>query len=70
MNLDGQRIEANQIEDWKVHFQKFLKRSNGSAGKTIRRRQREAYHEISEKMKNDKYASLLFPTYDKLMRGY
>ncbi|KDE72346.1 hypothetical protein FUSO8_05480, partial [Fusobacterium necrophorum DJ-2] len=68
---DGQRIEANQIEDWKVHFSKSSsKRSNGSAGKTIRRRQREAYHEISEKMKNDKYASLLFPTYDKLMRGY
>ncbi|KDE60943.1 hypothetical protein FUSO3_11535, partial [Fusobacterium necrophorum BL] len=68
---DGKTIEADQLEDWKIHFSKSSsKASNGSAGSTIRRRQREAYNEISERMKNDKYDSLLFSKYNKLMRGY
>ncbi|WP_368501105.1 filamentous hemagglutinin N-terminal domain-containing protein, partial [Fusobacterium sp.] len=68
---DGKIIEANEIENWKRwHSRGDSKRSDGDAGDYIRDRQEEAFNEFSTRVKNDKYASLLFPKYEALMRSY
>lgn len=68
---DGHIIEAKDIGEWILRYSEASsKRSNGSAGSTIRRRQRRAFENIVKKVENNKYESLLFPKYKKLMEGY
>ncbi|MDD7410939.1 beta strand repeat-containing protein, partial [Fusobacterium gastrosuis] len=67
---DGQIIEANQIEEWKIHFsESSSKRTSGSAGSTISRRQRREFNNMVEKINSNKYKALLFPKYTEIMRN-
>ncbi|WP_249526038.1 hypothetical protein, partial [Fusobacterium nucleatum] len=64
-------LNENEINDWKRYYsESSRKRSNGHAGDHVRDKQREAYERISNTVAEDKYKSLLFPKYKKLMEGY
>ena len=68
---DGKILSENEIRDWKRKYSESdRKRSNGNAGDDIRNSQREAFERISNTVANDKYKSILFPNYTKLMEGY
>ena len=68
---DGKILSESEINDWKRYYsESSRKRSNGSAGDHVRDKQREAYERISNTVVEDKYKSLLFPKYKKLMEGY
>ncbi|WP_232623158.1 hemagglutinin repeat-containing protein [Fusobacterium canifelinum] len=69
---DGQIIEADQINDWKRYISPHIKTrsGSGSSGSKVRRDQREAYKEVTDKVTNDKYKSLLFPKYTEYMKRY
>ena len=68
---DGKILSENEIRDWKRKYSESdRKRSNGNAGNDIRNSQREAFERISNTVANDKYKSILFPNYTKLMEGY
>ena len=68
---DGKILSENEIRDWKRKYSESdRKRSNGNAGNDIRNSQREAFERISNTVVNDKYKSILFPNYTKLMEGY
>ncbi|WP_232623191.1 hemagglutinin repeat-containing protein [Fusobacterium canifelinum] len=68
---DGKKLSESEISDWKRYYsESSRKRSNGSAGDHVRDKQREAYERISNTVAEDKYKSLLFPKYKKLMEGY
>ena len=68
---DGKILSESEISDWKRYYsESSRKRSNGHAGDHVRDKQREAYERISNTVAEDKYKSLLFPKYKKLMEGY
>ncbi|WP_338970995.1 hemagglutinin repeat-containing protein [Fusobacterium vincentii] len=68
---DGKILSESEIGDWKRYYsESSRKRSNGHAGDHVRDKQREAYERISNTVAEDKYKSLLFPKYKKLMEGY
>ena len=68
---DGKILSESEISDWKKYYsESSRKRSNGHAGDHVRDKQREAYERISNTVAEDKYKSLLFPKYKKLMEGY
>lgn len=68
---DGHILQANEINNWILtHIDSSSKRSSGSAGKTITRRQRKAFEEIVKKVEANDYSSLLFPKYTSLIRNY
>jgi len=68
---DGKKLSESEINDWKRYYsESSRKRSNGHAGDHVRDKQREAYERISNTVAEDKYKSLLFPKYKKLMEGY
>ena len=68
---DGQIIEEKDIGDWKRSLGgNASKGSNGHAGDYIRGRQKEEYEKVASKMRNDKYKSILFPKYEKLMERH
>ncbi|WP_425250269.1 hemagglutinin repeat-containing protein [Fusobacterium animalis] len=72
---DGKIIEASQIGDWKriggdYSKNKGEKGKKAHVGDYIRGKQKDAYEEITKKVENDKYKSLLFPKYTEYMKKY
>ena len=72
---DGKIIEASQIDDWKriggdYSKNKGKKGKKAHVGDYIRGKQKDAYEEITKKIENDKYKSLLFPKYTEYMKKY
>ncbi|MEX6495500.1 hypothetical protein, partial [Fusobacterium animalis] len=72
---DGKIIEASQIDDWKriggdYSKNKGEKGKKAHVGDYIRGKQKDAYEEITKKIENDKYKSLLFPKYTEYMKKY
>uniref|UniRef100_UPI0030096F45 hypothetical protein n=1 Tax=Fusobacterium nucleatum subsp. polymorphum TaxID=76857 RepID=UPI0030096F45 len=68
-------IEASQIDDWKriggdYSKNKGEKGKKAHVGDYIRGKQKDAYEEITKKIENDKYKSLLFPKYTEYMKKY
>ncbi|AVQ26374.1 hemagglutinin repeat-containing protein [Fusobacterium periodonticum] len=72
---DGKVLTESEIGNWKRiggdYSKNKRKRANKAhVGDYIRRKQKDAYEEITKKVEEDKYKSLLFPKYTKYMRGY
>ena len=72
---DEKIIEAGQIDDWKriggdYSKNKEKKASKAHVGDYIRGKQKDAYEEITKKVEDDKYKSLLFPKYTEYMKKY
>ncbi|WP_405350505.1 hemagglutinin repeat-containing protein [Fusobacterium animalis] len=72
---DEKIIEAGQIDDWKriggdYSKNKGEKAKKAHVGDYIRGKQKDAYEEITKKVENDKYKSLLFPKYTEYMKKY
>ena len=69
---DGKILNENEINDWKRHISPHIHSRNGSghSGEKVRRDQRAAYKEVTNKVTNDKYKSLLFPKYTEYMKRY
>ena len=72
---DGKILKENEIGDWKRIGEDYSKNKEEKADKAhvgdyIRDKQKDAYEKITNKVENDKYKSLLFPKYKKLMEGY
>ena len=72
---DGKILKENEIGDWKRIGEDYSKNKEEKAKKAhvgdyIRDKQKDAYEKITNKVENDKYKSLLFPKYKKLMEGY
>ncbi|WP_339011487.1 hemagglutinin repeat-containing protein [Fusobacterium animalis] len=72
---DEKIIEASQIDDWKriggdYSKNKGEKAKKAHVGDYIRGKQKDAYEEITKKVEDDKYKSLLFPKYTEYMKKY
>ena len=69
---DGQILNESEVNDWKRHISPHIHSRNGSghSGEKVRRDQRAAYKEVTNKVTNDKYKSLLFPKYTEYMKRY
>ena len=72
---DGKILEENEIGDWKRIGGDYSKNKGKRANKAhvgdyIRRKQKDAYEEITKKVEEDKYKSLLFPKYTEYMKKY
>ena len=69
---DGKILNENEINDWKRYISPHIKSRSGSghSGEKVRRDQRAAYKEVTNKVTNDKYKSLLFPKYTEYMKRY
>ena len=72
---DEKIIEAGQIDDWKriggdYSKNKGEKAKKAHVGDYIRGKQKDAYEEITKKVEDDKYKSLLFPKYTEYMKKY
>ncbi|MEJ6455459.1 hemagglutinin repeat-containing protein [Fusobacterium nucleatum] len=69
---DGQILNESEVNDWKRNISPHIHSRNGSghSGEKVRRDQRAAYKEVTNKVTNDKYKSLLFPKYTEYMKKY
>ena len=69
---DGQILNESEVNDWKRYISPHIHSRNGSghSGEKVRRDQRAAYKEVTNKVTNDKYKSLLFPKYTEYMKRY
>ncbi|WP_339005802.1 hemagglutinin repeat-containing protein [Fusobacterium animalis] len=72
---DGKILKENEIGDWKriggdYSKNKEKKASKAHVGDYIRGKQKDAYEEITKKVEDDKYKSLLFPKYTEYMKKY
>ncbi|WYE52387.1 hemagglutinin repeat-containing protein [Fusobacterium animalis] len=72
---DGQILNENEFDDWKriggdYSKNKGKKGKKAHVGDYIRGKQKDAYEEITKKVENDKYKSLLFPKYTEYMKKY
>ncbi len=72
---DGQILNENEIDDWKriggdYSKNKGKKAKKAHVGDYIRGKQKDAYEEITKKVEDDKYKSLLFPKYTEYMKKY
>ena len=68
---DGKILKENEIDSWKKYYtENSRKRSNGHAGNYVRGKQRDAFERLSKQMENDKYSSVLFSNYKKLMESH
>ena len=68
---DGKMLSESEISDWKRHYSERSSKTSGRhSGRAIREDQKNAFERISKNVENDKYKSLLFPKYKKLMEGY
>ncbi|WP_338998748.1 hemagglutinin repeat-containing protein [Fusobacterium animalis] len=69
---DGQILNESEVNDWKRNISPHIHSRNGSghSGEKVRRDQRAAYKEVTNKVTNDKYKSLLFPKYTEYMKRY
>ncbi len=64
-------LSESEISDWKRHYSERSSKTSGRhSGRAIREDQKNAFERISKNVENDKYKSLLFPKYKKLMEGY
>ncbi|WP_335981753.1 hemagglutinin repeat-containing protein [Fusobacterium polymorphum] len=66
---DGQKIEASQIDNWKKYIKPYIK-SRKHNGEAVRIDQKNAFNDISVRLENDKYKSILFSKYKGLLEGY
>ena len=68
---DGKKLSESEINDWKRYYSENSSKTSGHhSGRAIREDQKNAFERISKNVENDKYKSLLFPKYKKLMEGY
>ena len=72
---DGEILTESEIGNWKriggdYSENKERPAKKAHVGDYIRRKQKDAYEEITKKVEEDKYKSLLFPKYTQYMRGY
>ena len=68
---DGKKLSKSEISDWKKYYSENSSKTSGHhSGRAIREDQKNAFERISKNVENDKYKSLLFPKYKKLMEGY
>ncbi|WP_339002352.1 hemagglutinin repeat-containing protein [Fusobacterium animalis] len=69
---DGQILNESEVNDWKRYISPHIHSRNGSghSGEKVRRDQRATYKEVTNKVTNDKYKSLLFPKYTEYMKRY
>ena len=68
---DGKILSESEIGDWKKYYSENSSKTSGHhSGRAIREDQKNAFERISKNVENDKYKSLLFPKYKKLMEGY
>ena len=69
---DEKILNENEINDWKRYISPHIHSRSGSghSGEKVRRDQRAAYKEVTNKVTNDKYKSLLFPKYTEYMKRY
>ena len=68
---DGKILSESEISDWKKYYSENSSKTSGHhSGRAIREDQKNAFERISKNVENDKYKSLLFPKYKKLMEGY
>ena len=68
---DGKILSESEIGDWKRYYSENSSKTSGHhSGRAIREDQKNAFERISKNVENDKYKSLLFPKYKKLMEGY
>jgi len=68
---DGKILSESEIGDWKRKYSESSSKTSGHhSGRAIREDQKNAFERISKNVENDKYKSLLFPKYKKLMEGY
>ncbi|MFA3904910.1 two-partner secretion domain-containing protein [Fusobacterium nucleatum] len=68
---DGKKLSESEISDWKKYYSENSSKTSGHhSGRAIREDQKNAFERISKNVENDKYKSLLFPKYKKLMEGY
>ena len=72
---DGKILKENEISNWKriggdYSENKERPAKKAHVGDYIRGKQKDAYEKITKKVEEDKYKSLLFPKYKKLMEGY
>jgi len=68
---DGKMLSESEISDWKRHYSERSSKTSGRhSGRAIREDQKNAFERINKNVENDKYKSLLFPKYKKLMEGY
>ncbi|WP_339012100.1 hemagglutinin repeat-containing protein [Fusobacterium animalis] len=69
---DGQILNESEVNDWKRYISPRIKSRTGSghSGEKVRRDQRATYKEVTNKVTNDKYKSLLFPKYTEYMKKY
>ncbi|AHI52312.1 hypothetical protein HMPREF0405_02165 [Fusobacterium vincentii 3_1_27] len=68
---DGKILSESEISDWKRYYSENSSKTSGHhSGRAIREDQKNAFERISKNVENDKYKSLLFPKYKKLMEGY
>ena len=72
---DGKVLTESEIGNWKriggdYSENKERPAKKAHVGDYIRRKQKDAYEEITKKVEEDKYKSLLFPKYTQYMRGY
>ena len=72
---DGKILKENEIGNWKriggdysENKEKPAKKAH--VGDYIRGKQKDAYEEITKKVEEDKYKSLLFPKYTEYMKKY
>ncbi|WP_320949654.1 hemagglutinin repeat-containing protein [Fusobacterium sp.] len=68
---DGKILSESEIGDWKRKYSESSSKTSGHhSGRAIREDQKNAFERINKNVENDKYKSLLFPKYKKLMEGY
>ena len=68
---DGKKLSESEISNWKKYYSENASKTSGHhSGRAIREDQKNAFERISKNVENDKYKSLLFPKYKKLMEGY
>ncbi|EGQ77354.1 hypothetical protein HMPREF9094_2516, partial [Fusobacterium animalis ATCC 51191] len=69
---DGKILNESEVNDWKRYINPHIHSRNGSghSGEKVRRDQRAAYKEVTNKVTNDKYKSLLFPKYTEYVKKY